>query len=58
MVAQVRPAPSLPAKRLFFLVIVGGLMGDVGVELNAAVGEEAFEDGAARDCTADRLGQF
>ena len=61
MVAQVRPPASLPAKRLFFLVIVCGLMArSTMLESSsiAAVGEEAFEDGTARDGIADRLGQF
>ncbi|AJA65714.1 UNVERIFIED_ORG: hypothetical protein M2195_004325 [Bradyrhizobium japonicum] len=35
-----------------------GALDDVGVELDAAVEQEAFEDGTARDSIADRLGQF
>jgi len=31
---------------------------DVGVELDAAIGQEALEDGATRDRVADRLGEL
>jgi len=31
---------------------------DVGVELDAAVGKKAFEDGTTRDRVAERLGQL
>jgi len=47
MIAQVRPPPSLPAKRLFFLVIACGLMARCWSRLNAAIGQEAFEEGTA-----------
>ncbi len=63
MVAQLVPPPSLPAKSEFFLVMAWGLIArstldDVGVELDAAVGQEALEDGATRDGVADRLGEL
>lgn len=61
MVAQVRPPPSLPAKSEFFLVIdlwPDGALDDVGVELDAAVGQDALEDRPTRDGVTDRLGEF
>lgn len=35
-----------------------GALDDVGVELDATIGQEPFEDGTARDGVADRLSQF
>jgi len=57
MVAQVRPPPSLPAKQSILsrnCLWPDGAFDDVGVELDATIGQEAFEDGTARDGVADR----
>ena len=61
MVAQALPPPSLPAKRLFFLVMACGLnrpFDDVGVDLDAPVGEEALQRRSAADAVPDRLRQL
>ena len=54
MVAQVRPPPSERANRAFLRA--DGALDDVGIELAAAIGEEAFQSGAPRQGVADHLG--
>ncbi|WP_422109899.1 hypothetical protein [Bradyrhizobium elkanii] len=61
MLAQVRPAPittSEEAIRSRNCSRPDDEFDDVGVELNATVGEEALEDAAARDGIAECLGRF
>ena len=61
MVAQVRPPPSLPANKAVLsrdCLRPDGALDDVGVDLDAAIGEEALERGAAAQGVADRLGQL
>lgn len=53
MVAQCSPPPSEPAKSAF-----DRAFDDVGVDLDAAVVEEATKSGPARERVADRFGEL